>query len=79
MKDTLEQIIEQCDMTIAELEQNYAIFIHMGGEFMKDMNAILLGQIEMVKQEKIMYQSMKNELHNSLSEQNILAGLTTMH
>lgn len=79
MKDTLEQIIEQCDMTIAELEQNYAIFIHMGGAVMKDMNAILLGQIEMVKQEKSMYQSMKNELHNSLSEQNILAGLTTMH
>lgn len=79
MKRTLEQIIMQCDDTIEELEQNYALFVLMGGNRMKNMNKILLDQIELVKKEKIMYQSIQNELCKTGAELNVLAGLTTIH
>lgn len=79
MDEVIEQSIMQCEKTIKELEANYGMFLAMGGKHMKSMNKILLNQIQNVKEEKIMYESIQKELHHTLSEQNLKAGLLTMH
>lgn len=79
MEEIIEQSIIQCENTIKELEGLYNVFLAMGGDHFKDMDKILKSQIQTVKEEKVMYETIKKELHSSLSEQNLRAGLLMMH
>lgn len=79
MDEIIEQSIIQCENTIKELEANYNKFLAMGGEHFKSMNKILQDQIQTIKDEKVMYETIQKELHHTLSEANLLAGLSRMH
>lgn len=79
MDEIIEQSIIQCENTIKELEGLYSVFVAMGGEHFKNMDKILTDQIQTVKDEKIMYETIQKQLHLTLSEDNLRAGLSRMH
>lgn len=79
MKEIYHQLIDNCEKTIKDLEENYNMFYLMSGGLMKNSGSILLSQIEDVKKEKSMYEKELELLNEGLSEKTLKESYNQLH
>lgn len=79
MKEIYHQLIDNCEKTIKDLEENYMMFDLMSGGLMKNAGSILLSQIEDVKKEKSMYEKELELLNEGLSEKTLKESYNQLH
>ena len=79
MKDIYHQLIDNCEKTIKDLEENYMMFHLISGGLMKNSSSILLSQIESVKQEKMMYEKELSMLIEGNSKRTLLESYRNLH
>lgn len=79
MKEIYHQLIDNCEKTIKDLEENYMMFDLMSGGLMKNAGSILLSQIENVKKEKSMYEKELELLNEGLSEKTLKESYNQLH
>lgn len=79
MKELYHQLIDNCEKTIKDLEENYMMFDLMSGGLMKNAGSILLSQIEDVKKEKSMYEKELELLNEGLSEKTLKESYSQLH
>lgn len=79
MKEIYHQLIDNCEKTIKDLEENYMMFDLMSGGLMKNSGSILLSQIENLKKEKSMYEKELELLNEGLSEKTLKESYSQLH
>lgn len=79
MKEIYFKLIDNCEKTIKDLEENYHMFHLMSGGLMKNAGSILLSQIEDVKKEKSMYEKELELLNEGLSEKTLKESYNQLH
>ena len=79
MKEIYHQLIDNCEKTIKDLEENYMMFDLMSGGLMKNSGSILLSQIENLKKEKSMYEKELELLNEGLSEKTLKESYNQLH
>ncbi len=79
MKEIYFKLIDNCEKTIKDLEENYNMFHLMSCGLMKNAGSILLSQIENVKKEKSMYEKELELLNEGLSEKTLKESYNQLH